>query len=68
MLAATFPKTIKFLLELSRAYRLANADRSQIHQVLLNLCVNARTPCLTTDDHTRDGVATGKSCAILLGG
>jgi signal transduction histidine kinase/CheY-like chemotaxis protein len=42
MLAATFPKTISFVLRLQPDLPLAKADRSQMHQVLLNLCVNAR--------------------------
>ena len=42
MLGATFPKTIHFVLHLQPNLPLAKADRSQIHQVLLNLCVNAR--------------------------
>ena len=42
MLAATFPKTINFVQDLQPNLPLAKADRSQIHQVLLNLCVNAR--------------------------
>lgn len=42
MLAATFPKTINFVLHLQPNLPLTKADRSQIHQVLLNLCVNAR--------------------------
>ncbi len=42
MLGATFPKTINFLLHLQPHLPLVKADRSQIHQVLLNLCVNAR--------------------------
>lgn len=42
MLAATFPKTINIVLQLQPNLPLAKADRGQIHQVLLNLCVNAR--------------------------
>jgi two-component system, cell cycle sensor histidine kinase and response regulator CckA len=42
MLQATFPKTIAFNMCLDSAVPHITADRSQIHQVLLNLCVNAR--------------------------
>ncbi len=42
MLQATFPKMIDFKLGLQPDLPLITADRSQIHQVLLNLCVNAR--------------------------
>ncbi len=42
MLQATFPKTINFQLELESDLPPITADKSQIHQVLLNLCVNAR--------------------------
>ncbi len=42
MLQATFPKMIAFDLQLDPHFPLITADGSQIHQVLLNLCVNAR--------------------------
>ncbi len=42
MLRATFPKTIAFDLQLDPMLPPIEADRSQIYQVLLNLCVNAR--------------------------
>lgn len=42
MLQATFPKMINFELQLQPNFPFIKADRSQIHQVLLNLCVNAR--------------------------
>jgi two-component system cell cycle sensor histidine kinase/response regulator CckA len=42
MFQATFPKTINFNLELENDLPPITADKSQIHQVLLNLCVNAR--------------------------
>ena len=42
MMRATFPKTITFDLQLDPNLPLVTADRSQIDQVLLNLCVNSR--------------------------
>jgi PAS domain S-box-containing protein len=42
MLQATFPKMINFELRLHPNLPVITADRSQIHQVLLNLSVNAR--------------------------
>ena len=42
MLQATFPKMIAFDMRLDSALPPITADRGQIHQVLLNLCVNAR--------------------------
>jgi two-component system, cell cycle sensor histidine kinase and response regulator CckA len=42
MLQATFPKTINFDLQLAPDLPVITADKSQLHQVLLNLCVNAR--------------------------
>jgi two-component system, cell cycle sensor histidine kinase and response regulator CckA len=42
MLQATFPKTIGFQLDLAADLPPITADKSQLHQVLLNLCVNAR--------------------------
>lgn len=42
MFQATFPKTIDFKLELENDLPPITADKSQLHQVLLNLCVNAR--------------------------
>jgi PAS domain S-box-containing protein len=69
MLDATFPKTINFVLQLQPGLPPAKADRSQIHQVLLNLCVNARdampnegTITLTT------GVASGDELRESFGG
>jgi CheY-like chemotaxis protein len=42
MLEQTFPRTITFRVELDPALPAVMADRGQVHQVLLNLCVNAR--------------------------
>lgn len=42
MLTETFPKTITFSLKLDRTVPSINADANQLHQALLNLCLNAR--------------------------
>jgi nitrogen-specific signal transduction histidine kinase len=42
MLKETFPKVIEFKEEFERGIPLIQADHTQIHQALLNLCVNAR--------------------------
>ena len=42
MVRATFPKTIEILLETDPNLPILMADQSQLHQTLLNLCVNAR--------------------------
>ncbi len=42
MLKETFPKTIEFSAVLDKHLPLIIADYNQIHQILLNLCVNAR--------------------------
>ncbi len=42
MLGETFPKIIDFHLQLDPALPVTVADSNQVHQALLNLCVNAR--------------------------
>ena len=42
LLAGTFPKTITIALQLSQDLPSIVADSTQMHQVMLNLCVNAR--------------------------
>jgi len=42
MLGETFPKTITLSLQLEKSLPLIVVDRIQLHQALLNLCVNAR--------------------------
>ena len=42
MLEETFPKTISFEVSLENKAAVIDADKTQLHQTLLNLCVNAR--------------------------
>ena len=69
MLGATFPKTITFLLHLQPGLPLAKADGSQIHQVLLNLCVNARDAMPNDGTITlATGVTSGDELRDSFGG
>jgi two-component system cell cycle sensor histidine kinase/response regulator CckA len=42
LLAGTFPKTIIIVQNLEKSLPLIEADATQLHQVMVNLCVNAR--------------------------
>jgi signal transduction histidine kinase len=42
VIGETFPKNIRASVELGKSLSMIDADAMQIHQVLLNLCVNAR--------------------------
>jgi len=42
MLGETFPRTVTITMQLEAALPLLAVDRTQLHQALLNLCVNAR--------------------------
>lgn len=53
MLEETFPKTIQLTSEL-RTVPIINVDPSQLHQALLNLCVNARDVVL--DRHVKESM------------
>lgn len=62
LMEATFPKNIELRTRLNRGLRPILADPTQLHQVLLNLCVNARDamPCggiLTLEAENREVTA-----------
>jgi two-component system, cell cycle sensor histidine kinase and response regulator CckA len=42
MLRQTFPRVITFIEHVDKSIPLIHADRTQLHQVMLNLCLNAR--------------------------
>lgn len=62
MLEETFPKTITMHLELAPHVPVLLIDQGQLHQVLLNLCVNARDAIQTTKTDT--GTITIKSAVV----
>ncbi|MEX1138427.1 MAG: PAS domain S-box protein [Bacteroidota bacterium] len=61
LLSETFPKTVTFELDLSPEFPAIVADANQLHQVFLNLCVNARdampgTGMITIQTSMTDGL------------
>ena len=57
MLQQTFPKTINISSTLDEKLPSIVADSSQLHQALLNLCVNSRDAIL---DRNKDGTGVGR--------
>jgi PAS domain S-box-containing protein len=64
MLGETFPKTITLSLQLEKALPALSIDRTQLHQALLNLCVNARD---AMSDHGGLTIATHLVAGDVLG-
>ena len=62
MIFETFPKTLTYAQNFDKAVPCINADRSQLHQLLMNLCVNARDAMpkggvLTINTHMVSGIS-----------
>jgi len=55
MLRETFPKTTEIALQLDKTIPLITMDHTQLHQALLNLCVNARDAMNDPSDSTPKG-------------
>ncbi|RPI05928.1 MAG: PAS domain S-box protein [Ignavibacteriae bacterium] len=58
MIMETFPKVLTYSQNFEKGLPYVNADRSQLHQALLNLCVNAR------DAMRSGGIVTLNTCRI----
>ncbi|HEX9614720.1 MAG TPA: PAS domain S-box protein [Bacteroidota bacterium] len=62
LLGETFPKTVTFDLQLNPELPTIVADANQLHQVFLNLCVNARDAMTESGTITiQTGMVAGKS-------
>ncbi|HEX9006898.1 MAG TPA: ATP-binding protein, partial [Bacteroidota bacterium] len=57
MAVETFPRTIEISMHLDPSIPVIHADAAQIHQALLNLCVNARDAIL---DSKKTGLTSGR--------
>ncbi len=64
----TFPKVITISLELTEQLPLISGDPNQIHQALLNLCINARDAMVDRKDGKVPGGSLTISTAIVPGG
>jgi two-component system cell cycle sensor histidine kinase/response regulator CckA len=60
MLHETFPKKIEIILELDELVPIVTMDHTQLHQALLNLCVNAR------DAMTEPGPKASTRCILKM--
>ena len=67
LIGETFPKQIMISIELYGGPTPVYGDRSQIHQLILNLCVNARDAMMDRDDGSPVGGILGIATDIAKG-
>jgi two-component system, cell cycle sensor histidine kinase and response regulator CckA len=67
MLEETFPKIIELSVSIDPSLPLVSVDGSQLHQALLNLCVNARDAILDTDQEGHGGGKIALSTSLVKG-
>jgi PAS domain S-box-containing protein len=60
MIQETFPRTVEIVLDLGEEIPIISMDNTQLHQALLNLCINARDAMM----EQRDGHAPGGKLTI----
>jgi PAS domain S-box-containing protein len=60
MIQETFPRTIEIVLDLEEGIPIISIDNTQLHQALLNLCINARDAMM----EKREGRVTGGKLRI----
>ena len=64
MLRETFPRTIAIVTDLDEALPSITADHGQLHQALLNLCVNSRDAMLDPRRGTETGTLTISTSSV----
>ncbi len=67
MISETFPKVISVRFNANRESLLVYGDQTEIHQAVLNLCVNARDAMMNRADGKRSGGTLMLSTGVVLG-
>ena len=65
MIQETFPRTIEIVLDLEKGIPIISIDNTQLHQALLNLCINARDAMMDQrDGHPAGGKLTVRTLLV----
>ncbi|HTO94429.1 MAG TPA: PAS domain S-box protein, partial [Bacteroidota bacterium] len=64
MVQETFPRVIEIVLDLGEGIPLISIDNTQLHQALLNLCINARDAMMDLSDGRAGGRLTIRTLVV----